>query len=212
MRYRLLLPELLFVFIGLPTVLAALHVHRPILYLSLWVMALFGAWSLHRNHTVTWNTLWYGVGWSTAQKSAACLRFVGTTLATAALLYYFFPQYLLSFPRQKPMLWAMVMVMYPLLSVMAQEFVFRSFFLRRYAPLFPQVWLLYAANVFCFGFLHIVLHNWIAPLVSAFGGLIFAYGYHQHQSLQWAAIEHAAYGCMIFTLGLGYFFFSGFHP
>lgn len=211
MQQRFLYLELLFVFICLPAILATAHAQRPMLYLSLWIMSFFAAWILYRNRTVTWDAIWQGTGWSAAQKRAALLRFMVTALATGLLLYFFYPQYFLSFPRQKPLMWAMVMVMYPLLSVIAQEFVFRSFFLRRYAPLFPQVWMLYAANVFCFGFLHIVLHNWIAPMVSALGGIIFTYGYHQHRSLKWVAIEHAAYGCMIFTLGLGYFFFSGFH-
>ena len=209
MRHPLLLAEFSLVYIGLPAALNLANVQRPILYLSLWIMALSGIWVLRRNHALNWVELWQGQGWQPAQKRAALLRFLGLSTLAAAFMYYFYPQFFLGFPRQKPLLWAMVMLLYPVLSVIAQEFVFRSFFLRRYAPLFPHPILMFAVNTLAFGYLHIVLHNWVAPLLSAFGSIIFTYGYLQHRSLKWVVIEHAAYGCMIFTLGFGWFFFYG---
>lgn len=212
MRHPVLFLEFILIFIGLPAALNVANVPRPVLYLSLWIMSGFGIWVLWRNHRTSCSGLWHGVGWPAAQKRAALLRFIGITSLTALFIYHYYPEHFLSFPRQKPALWAMVMLLYPLLSVIAQEFVFRSFFFRRYARIFPQPWLLFTVNTLCFGYLHIVLHNWVAPILSAFGSLIFTYGYRQHQSLKWVAIEHAAYGCMIFTLGLGWFFFYGIRP
>ncbi|WP_423804206.1 hypothetical protein [Nitrosomonas nitrosa] len=39
------------------------------------------------------------------------------------------------------------------------------------------------------------------------GGIMFAYTYHRHRSLLLASIEHALYGCFVFTIGLGWFFY-----
>lgn len=122
------------------------------------------------------------------------------------------PDRLFDFPRRNPQMWAMVMVFYPLLSVVPQEFVYRSFFFRRYAALFPNPNTMIAVNALSFAAMHFVLQNWVAPLLSLIGGAIFAYGYQQHRSLKWVALEHALYGCMIFTVGLGWFFFRGFAP
>jgi len=53
------------------------------------------------------------------------------------------------------------------------------------------------------------LNNWIAPTFSTVGGMIFAYGFDRHRSLKWATIEHAVYGCFVFTIGIGWLFFTG---
>ena len=64
-------------------------------------------------------------------------------------------------------------------------------------------------NGLLFGFAHIILNNWIAPTIVALGGIILAYSYQQHRSLKWAVVEHALYGCWIFTVGIGWYFFTG---
>ena len=97
------------------------------------------------------------------------------------------------------------MILYPILSALPQELVFRSFFYRRYADLFPGH-TIYAVNLFCFAFMHLMFHNWIAPLLSAIAGALFTYSYRQHRSLKWVAIEHGFYGCMVFTAGIGSYF------
>jgi len=44
------------------------------------------------------------------------------------------------------------------------------------------------------------------------GGGLFTQNYVRYRSLKWVVIEHAAYGCAVFTVGLGqYFFFSGMY-
>ncbi|MGB4101689.1 MAG: CPBP family glutamic-type intramembrane protease [Alphaproteobacteria bacterium] len=209
MRHPVIWAEFIIVYIGLPTALALMHVHRPVLYLALWIMTLSGLLVLKRCYGLNWKSLWHGQGWSEAQKKAALLRFFGLSILAATFMYFFFPAYFLGFPRQKPAMWAAVILLYPILSVIAQEFIFRSYFFRRYATLFPHPTWMFAVNVLAFGYLHIVLHNWVAPVLSVFGSILFTASYSQHQSLKWVSIEHAAYGCMIFTLGYGWFFFYG---
>ncbi len=60
-----------------------------------------------------------------------------------------------------------------------------------------------------FGFAHIVFDNWVAPALCAIGGLIFAHTYRRTRSLALASFEHALYGDLVFTLGLGRYFYHG---
>ena len=69
-------------------------------------------------------------------------------------------------------------------------------------------WLL-ALNVAIFGFAHIVFGNLWAPILSAAGGLLFATTYLKSRSLICAAFEHALWGTLIFTIGLGPLFAGG---
>ncbi|MDE2029057.1 MAG: hypothetical protein KGI97_00670 [Alphaproteobacteria bacterium] len=62
-----------------------------------------------------------------------------------------------------------------------------------------------------FGFVHIVFHNPVSPLLALICGFFLAGSYMRHASLKKAAIEHALYGDMVFTAGLGVYFLVG-HP
>ena len=65
------------------------------------------------------------------------------------------------------------------------------------------------ASAVAFGFVHIVFLNPIAVGLSVVGGVLFALTYLRTRSLLMAAIEHGLYGCLIFTVGLGRYFFHG---
>ena len=51
--------------------------------------------------------------------------------------------------------------------------------------------------------------HWEAVTISFIGGLIFAYRYTRTRSFLAVWLEHALYGDLIFTVGLGRFFFTG---
>ena len=133
---------------------------------------------------------------------------IGSAIAYAA--YALFPWSFLSFPRRAPRLWLTIMVLYPLLSVLVQEFVYRTFFFHRYGPLFgDRRWLAIFTNAALFSFGHIIFENWIAVVGTFFSGLLFAYRYDVTRSLWAVWLEHSLYGCLVFTVGLGQFFFTG---
>ena len=178
-------------------------------HMALWVVAAYAVTLLRGAPGFSWRELWEGDGWPVAERKSAVMRFVALTACIVLLTHIIAPYRLLAFPMQRPFFWLIVMVLYPILSVVPQEFVLRSFFFRRYATLFPNPWALIAASAFCFGFVHIVFHNPVSPLLSAAAGGIIGHSYTRHRSLKWAAIEHAAYGCMVFTVGLGFYFLVG---
>jgi membrane protease YdiL (CAAX protease family) len=75
--------------------------------------------------------------------------------------------------------------------------------------LFPNKLVFYALNAFCFGYMHIIFHNWVAVVLTIIGGFLFAVTYNKTRSTLLVSIEHSLFGCLIFTIGLGEFFYKG---
>jgi uncharacterized protein len=119
------------------------------------------------------------------------------------------PDLLFSFVKRQPKFWALIMVLYPLLSVYPQELLYRAFFFRRYAPLFGSGWTMLAASALAFGFVHIIFGNWLAVGLCVIGGLLFSFTYQSSGSLLLTCVDHAIFGNFIFTIGLGHFFYHG---
>jgi membrane protease YdiL (CAAX protease family) len=65
------------------------------------------------------------------------------------------------------------------------------------------------ASAAAFAFLHIVFRNSLAMALTVAGGLLFAARYSETGSLATSSVEHALYGCWLFTVGLGQYFNQG---
>jgi membrane protease YdiL (CAAX protease family) len=101
------------------------------------------------------------------------------------------------------------MLAYPVLSVYPQGLLYRAFFFDRYATLFPGKWAMILASAAVFAFLHIIFRNWLAVALTFAGGLLFATRYSETGSMATSSLEHALYGCWLFTVGLGQYFYHG---
>jgi uncharacterized protein len=123
----------------------------------------------------------------------------------------FAPHLLFSFVKRAPAFWALVMLLYPLLSAYPQELLYRAFFFHRYRPLFGSGWTMLLASALAFGFVHIIFGNWLAIALCILGGLLFAFTYQHSGSLLLTCIDHGVFGNFIFTIGLGQFFYHGSH-
>ena len=66
-----------------------------------------------------------------------------------------------------------------------------------------------AASAFVFALAHLLFWNWVALALTFAGGLIFARGYLGRGSFALAVVLHAVCGWVIFTSGLGSFFYHG---
>lgn len=137
------------------------------------------------------------------------VRFAVIAPAVTILAWTASPGDFLSFPRENPRIWIMVIVLYPLLSVWPQEVLYRALIYKRYAPVFGEGRGYLIASALAFGYMHIIFLNWVAVAMTLVGGFIFAYSYRKGRSLTLVSIEHALYGCLIFTVGLGRFFYVG---
>lgn len=124
-------------------------------------------------------------------------------------VYFFAPERLVAFPLEKPIIWLLVMIFYPILSVYPQEIIFRAFIFQRYKTVFANSVGMIFASAIAFGFVHIIFQNFIAIFLSTIGGIIFGYSFLRTRSLILVSFEHAIYGCYVFTIGLGWYFYRG---
>jgi hypothetical protein len=210
MRHSLLVLECLLLFVVLPLAYRFSPVRIPALPL-LWLVSAYAAWQLLRDPGFDRARLW------NLQPLAVHAGVILCVFAVAALGMWlgvrrFAPQLEWSFVRTRPVLWAVVMAAYPVLSVYPQALLYRAFFFERYAPLFPGKWSLIVASAAAFSFLHIIFRNPLAVSLTFAGGLLFAARYSQTASLATSSFEHALYGCWLFTVGLGQFFYGGGVP
>ncbi len=137
------------------------------------------------------------------------LLWTAASLLALAAVSLFAADRLFDLPRQEPLLWAAIVVFYPLFSVYPQELLFRGFLLHRYAPVFGTGRRAAAASALAFGFAHLLFGNLLAVLATVVGGWLFARHYQRSRSLLVVSVEHGLYGITIFTIGLGEFFYHG---
>ena len=130
--------------------------------------------------------------------SFLCLGLIYILLIDKELLFIF--------PKTNFRLWLIVMFVYPFLSVIPQEIVYRVFFFHRYQTLFNNNIYFIVINLIMFSFAHIVFQNFHAIFITALVSPIFAIAYLQKSFLT-CVIIHSLGGQIIFTLGLGKYFF-----
>lgn len=105
--------------------------------------------------------------------------------------------------RTKPDLWIKMILVYTFLSVIPQEFIYRSFFFHEYKGINSSPKKLYLYNAIIFSIAHLMFHNWLILLLTFAGGYIFADTYAKTKSLFWVCVEHTIYGSLLFTVGMG---------
>ncbi|MFO1241601.1 MAG: CPBP family intramembrane glutamic endopeptidase [Rickettsiales bacterium] len=184
---------------------------RSVVFLCLWMVAIIGYfWMRYHDKEKLSHIMRFSKDYLPEIKRMAPLFLLNISLL-ALLTYYLKPDLWLKFPSERPLVWAMVMLLYPILSAAPQEFVYRVIFFQRYRPLFASDRAMIFASSTTFGIAHAFLLNFIAPGLSIIGGVIFCLTYLKRKSFWLVLLEHALYGNMIFTLGLGYYFYHAAH-
>jgi len=122
------------------------------------------------------------------------------------------PEILFRLPRRNPILWVLILCLYPIVSVYPQGVIYRAFLVHRYSVLFRSPVVLIVASAVAFGYMHIVFRNEWAIGLSALAGLLFAARYLQTGSLLVSSFEHALYGNLIFSVGMGSYLYHGVLP
>jgi len=133
------------------------------------------------------------------------LIFVASALFVggSVFVYSYDKSLLFKVVREAPLLWVGILFLYTFVSVIPQEFLYRRYFFARYGNLFSSKALLILVNVFCFSFCHLFLHSEVVLVLTALGGILFALSYIDREDITWVSLEHAIYGNIIFTLGIG---------
>jgi hypothetical protein len=204
----LLLLEFLLLFLGLPTFFIITK-SAPFLLALLWGGSLYG-WLIMRLYYKTdmpkmWN--WKGVTWHAMKP--ILIRWAFATVCMIAFLHLYDPERMFELPKERPQFMLLLFLLYPVLSALPQEFIFCTFFFKRYERYFGNGKWMILASALLFGYAHMLYINPVAPPLSFLAGLIFAWDYAKHKSLALVTIEHGLYGNSLFFVGLGYYFYSG---
>ena len=182
--------EFAVLFAGAPAALA-LFAPGAFLLPALWVFALICLVALGQDPSFNRARLWRGCDWRPALKTIL-LRFAIAASGMAAIIIAFMPGNFLRLVRTRPLVWTLIMILYPLLSVLPQGVVYRAFLFHRYR-----------------GLAHLPFGNAWALGFTLIGGLMFGDTYLKSRSMLLSSVEHALYGCLIFTIGFGAYFFHG---
>jgi membrane protease YdiL (CAAX protease family) len=177
---------------------------------ALWAAAAYCLYVLFRSSGFDSSRLWNSRPLSGSLGSILSI-FAITAVITTYAVWRLRPQLFFGLVRNYPLLWALVMVLYPVFSVYPQGIVYRAFFCERYRPLFPQPAAMILASAAAFAFSHIIFRNSWSVALTFFAGLLFAWRYQATGSLMVSSLEHALYGCLMFTVGLGSLFYHGAH-
>jgi len=199
--------EFLLLFVAIP--LGYRFSPRPIPALPvLWLAALYCYWRLRRDASFSSDLLWNPRP-ALAQLPSILICFLIVAAVVWLAVRLIAPELLFSFVRTRPVLWALVMILYPVLSAYPQGIIYRSFLMHRYASLLPSGLATILVSAAAFAFMHIIFRNPLAVALTFFGGLLFAWRYSITGSLFTSSLEHALYGCWLFTIGLGQYFYHG---
>lgn len=202
--------EMLALFLGAPAAMsyAVFHQHIPLFVVLQPVLLGFVTFLLLDRSFSLKRELRRGFGLGALANIILIFSASAGLIAWATMKLY--PHLFLSFPVERFRLWVIVMVFYPLLSVIAQELVYRTFFFHRYGALFgDRRWLAIVVNGVFFGYGHLIFGNAVAIVGTTVLGVLLAWRYSETRSFWAVWFEHTLYGWLVFTIGLGRFFFTG---
>lgn len=194
--------------IVLPTIIIVFRL-APFMFFFLW-SACAVCWLIYRRYhykdiETLWN--WRAVTWDNLKPILA--RWIICCVLMLAFTYLYDPDKLFNIIKRNPSFVPWLLVLYPILSALPQEFIFCTFFFERYTPFFKTEKARILASAIVFAYAHILFINPVAPPLSFIGGLIFARTFAKTRSLALVTIEHGLYGNALFLIGLGWYFWAG---
>ncbi len=204
----LIMVELLILAVVIPTIVIAYKL-APKLLLFLWLTTIYCIVIYSFIASPNWREVW---NWRAVTKdnlNPILIRWLIVTLLLLIFTWGLFPEKLFQIQRERPHVLAVILFAYPILSALPQEFIFCTYFFKRYQRFFGSGQMMLLASAIVFAYAHVLFINWVAPLLSLCAGLIFAHTYQTRQSLALVTIEHALYGNSLFFIGLGWFFWGG---
>lgn len=133
-------------------------------------------------------------------------RFLIIVLATTLVLYYQNKEDLFNVIVNKPDLWLKFSGVYILFSVIPQELIYRTFFVKRYQSLVEKQWMFVFINSVLFSFAHIWFQSFTVLAFTFVGSLLFTNTYLKTKSTWLIILEHSIYGVWLYTVGYGELF------
>ena len=130
-------------------------------------------------------------------------KLIVIAVITTAYVWFTEKEALFNVLLNKPKLWLFILFVYSFFSVYPQELIYRTFYFQRYEMLFKNRSVFVFVNAIVFSLAHIFFRNSLVLLLTFFGGILFAITFNKTRSTILVTIEHAIYGCWLFTVGMG---------
>lgn len=192
-------------YIAVPVAIAVALPPR-LMFPALFVVTLAGLALLWATGGFDWRSLVRGSGrvpW--AEAAAIGLAVLAAGLALLTLLR---PEARFLILRERPEFLLVIWALYPLLSALPQELIFRPLFFHRYGPLIPHGPSALLLNAAVFALAHLMYWSPLVLAMTFVGGWLFARAYVT-RGFPAAWVLHAVAGNAIFAVGLGTWFYSG---
>ena len=145
------------------------------------------------NKEINWKNFW----------KKAVINLIVIIIVTIFFVWYSDKENLFVVVLNKPLLWILILCFYSIFSVYPQELIYRTFFFKRYKSLIKSNLLFILMNAFMFSLAHLLFKNTLVLFLTFIGGILFALTYNKTKSTFLVSVEHAIYGCWLFTVGMG---------
>jgi membrane protease YdiL (CAAX protease family) len=142
---------------------------------------------------LNWNSFW----------KQTAVKLIVIALLTTLFVYFTDKESLYQVLINKPLKWMLILFVYSVFSVYPQELIYRTFFFQRFQSLFKNQNLFIFMNAIVFSLAHLFFRNTFVLIITFLGGILFALTYSKTKSTLMVSIEHALYGCWLFTVGMG---------
>ena len=192
--------EFFFIFLALPSIIFFLN-STIFVFAALYLVFILALVVLYFDKTFLFVSLKKKIDWKFVAIFTViflCLSFIYILMIDKNLLFIF--------PKTNFKLWLLVVFIYPFLSVIPQELIYRVLFFQRYFPNINNFFFSMLINLIVFSYGHLVFNNVHAIIITAIVSPIFAFAYLKKSFLT-CVILHSLGGQIIFTLGLGRYFY-----
>jgi len=194
--------EFIILFIVFPLLFLLKLLPLSFLMPILWMLALYAFFVLKRMKHQVNIKLSHGILFR-----RVLIRFFVLSLIFLILSFIYYLQTFFHMLINESKLFLLLIVLYPFLSVIPQEVLYREFFFKRYAfKLHTNTQLVLNALIFMWA--HMVFENSVVLMLTFIAGLLFAHTYLKSRSFLLVCVEHTLYGYLLFVSGLGELFFQ----
>lgn len=173
---------------------------------ALFGFSLVGLGLLYFTDGFSWRDLW--AGWGHVTMPVVAVFALCVAAASFGVMLLFAPESMFEILREHPALLLLIFLLYPLVSALPQELLFRVLYYRRYGRILPKRGRL-ALNAAVFSLAHLLYWSWVVALFTMAGGLVFAWAYEEKRSFPLTVVLHAIAGNLLFLFGMGIYFYSG---
>ncbi len=189
--------ELLIIFIILP-IFSIVTGQEPINnFISMYIISTFYWYFLYLNKVKIFNNNKYS-------ERHVIITFIAIFIFSFS--YCYDADNFMVFPKENPLTFLLVIFLYPFLSVVPQEIIFRKYFFFKFNDIMPRNYLIFI-NGLVFSLAHVFFNNYIAIIFTFFGGIYLSWSYLRSESLTLVIYEHTLFGIFIFASGLGRYFY-----